>query len=131
MSDDVLIAIVSGGIPTAISGVLLALITRQRRDVRAVKSHVENDHKWPDGSPINLRDNIDANQNAVMGAIAAVASDLRGVRRDVGRLDSRDLERGREMRALADRFEKHLNDAEEAVDRIGNLEHTLDPRKDS
>src|SRR5690606_26710291 len=121
--------------------VLVALISKISRDTRRAKNAAEaaeeqvaNSHTLPSGETYNLRDNIDHNQSAVM-------AELRGVRRDIGRLDTRDIERGREIRDLTHKVDKHLewsaawSDEREAADRdaakrIGDIEDTLNPAKD-
>ncbi|KKI16365.1 MULTISPECIES: DUF2746 domain-containing protein [unclassified Leucobacter] len=144
MTEGVWIAIIGvlGVISTAASGVVIAILTRQHSTVKRVDEQVTNSHGT------NFRHDLDVvrDEGRVVGAavdrieraVASIIGDVRGIRRDVGRLDDRDVERGREMRALAQRFEKHLDDAEEAVERIDehdtkldHLEHTLDPRKDT
>ena len=126
MSEGVWIAIIGciGVISTAMSGVVIAILHRQTKTVGKVRDHVENSHIGLDGKPYNLRDNIDDNQ-------AAVLSEFRGIRRDLGRIDGRviALEVGRheDRRAL----ETHLDWSRGQEDRIDGLEDTLNVRKES
>ncbi|SDQ04861.1 hypothetical protein [Leucobacter chromiiresistens] len=114
----------------AMQGVVVALISkvtidarRTKRSTEAVKEQVANSHVLPNGEPYNLRDNIDHNQLAVLG-------EIRGIRRDIGRLDQRDIERGREMRELHVKIDELGTADRGAADRLTNIEDTLDLRKD-
>lgn len=114
----------------AMQGVLVALIgkvtidaRRTKRSTEAVKEQVANSHLLPNGEPYNLRDNIDHNQSAVLG-------EIRGIRRDIGRLDQRDIERGREMREMHAKIDELGTADRGAADRLTNIEDTLDLRKD-
>ena len=123
------------GIWVAIIGVIGGIITvivqqrRQRKHTTAqaktleiVRDQVQNSHGT------NLRNDIDV-----------VLSELRGLRKDVGRLDDRDLERGRDMRDLRQavtEIDKKLDDhldysrtlVEQGDARLGHLENTLNPK---
>lgn len=96
----VLVAVV-GAIP-----VLLPLIRR----VKAIQSHVENDHKKADGSPLILRDDLDQKHEENGHKLDQMLSILLPVQRDVAWL----------MRRQA-----------ETDDRLDGLADTLNPRKDS
>ncbi|QIK61790.1 hypothetical protein G7068_16115 [Leucobacter viscericola] len=135
MSEAFWIAVVGAGgvVSTALSGIVIAMLSRQHKSVKSVREQVENDHKLPGGAPYNLRDNIDANQTAVM-------SEIRGLRKDVGRLDNRDIARGEEIRELSRTLGQHLDwshgwkskQAEathEIADRLEDIEDTLNPTK--
>jgi archaellum component FlaC len=79
----------------AVGGVLAAIFGRQirliRLDASASRRQVENSH------PTNLRDDMDDQHREVMGQLGRVAdrlegtaSDIRGIRKDIGRLESKD-----------------------------------------
>ncbi|KTR81768.1 hypothetical protein [Leucobacter chromiiresistens] len=81
------------GVLVALTGTVTIGARRTKRSTEAVKEQVANSYLLPYGEPYSLRDNIDHNQSAVLG-------EIRGIRRDIGRLDRRDSERGREMREM-------------------------------
>ena len=110
--------------------VLVALIgkisldaRRTKRATEVVQEQVANTHLLPNGQPYNLRDNIDHNQTAVI-------SEIRGIRRDIGRLDQRDIQRGIEMREMHHKIDELGSADRGAADRLSNIEDTLDLRKD-
>jgi archaellum component FlaC len=72
----------------AVGGVLAAIFGRQ---LGRIRRQVENSHST------NLRDDIDNQHREVMGQLGRVAdrlegtaSDIRGIRKDIGRLESKD-----------------------------------------
>lgn len=109
-----------GGVITGLGGLmtlLLPLLLKVEKTQEAVKEQVQNDHKRADGTPINLRDDLDSKpseayldkainsvkehveeqlnmvSSALSGAIGSLdkriegsASDIRGLRRDIGRI---------------------------------------------
>lgn len=119
----------------ALQVVVLGVLGKVATDSSRARKQVENSHIDPNGMPYNLRDNIDANQYAVM-------AELRGVRRDVGRLDARDIERGREIREMDTRLDEHLEWSREwktrqeeagraAAGRLRDIEETINHTKDT
>ena len=83
-------------------------------DTTIVKREVKNSHST------NLREDLDRQHDELM-------AELRGVRKDVGRLDTRDIARGEEIRSLTKKLDKHLDwSAEWSAD----IEDTLNPRKE-
>lgn len=98
MTEGVWIAIIAcvGVISTPLSAVLLALVSKQGKVIRKVRSHVENSHiDAATGEPYNLRDNIDNNQNETL-------KEIRGLRRDIGRVDTRVIGVENDFRKLRD-----------------------------
>lgn len=100
---DVLVAIV-----TTTGLILVAIITnRTRQHAKASRVQLENEHKNPDGSVINLREEADGRHlenregiRALYDLAKATQSDVRGLRRDIGRLadaDARHDERWLEL----------------------------------
>lgn len=88
---------------TALGGILVAILPaalRLERNSEEVKEQVQNAHKKPDGTPLNLRDDLDDKHGEVLTQIRNVrqavdlaleltqanASDVRGMRRDMGRV---------------------------------------------
>ncbi|MDH6181806.1 septal ring factor EnvC (AmiA/AmiB activator) [Microbacteriaceae bacterium SG_E_30_P1] len=97
-------AVASAGV---ISAALLPVLVSTRRkassaakDASAARSQVQNSHTK------NFRDDHDDKHTAVMSAIARVESDIRGVRRDVGRLADADV-----------RHEQRIHDLEQTQPR--------------
>ena len=126
---------VVGVISMATSGVVVALVSSQKRAVKRVQEHVANSHVNADGSDYNLRDNIDNNQGAVL-------AELRGIRKDIGRLDTRSIAQGEEHRYLVRKLDAHLDWShawskerekadDDAADRLENIEDTLEVKKET
>ncbi|QXG07716.1 hypothetical protein [Curtobacterium phage Penoan] len=87
---------------------------------------VSNNHVDGDGNPINMREELDERHAELLEAVAQVAGSVRGVQRDLGRLDSRvialtgtvTLDSGR-IRDLEDReHERELHDARKEHNRV-------------
>lgn len=125
MSEQVLITFIlaTQGIIVAVIGKISIDTRRAKKATKVVQDQVANTHVLPNGEPYNLRDNIDHNQAAVLG-------EIRGMRRDIGRLDQRDIQRGIEMREMHHKIDELGTADRGAADRITNLEDTLDLRKD-
>lgn len=141
MSENVIIAALAllGTISTAASGVLIALVARQHKTVERVREQVENSHGTI------LRDDVDE----IRAAVEGVADDLRGLRKDVGRLDRRNIEDGVDRRLIASKVDRvgekvdahlvwshdYVNDRERADralrQRLSSLETTVNPKKES
>lgn len=100
-----------GIVITALGGlmaVLLPALLRFERNSEELKEQVKNDHKKPDGTPLLLRDDLDDKHDVILarldslqdkvdisvGLSQANASDVRGIRKDMGRLHD-DLSRMR------------------------------------
>lgn len=129
MTEGVWVAIIA-----AVQGVVLALIGKVARDSSITRKEVKNSHAT------NLREELDDRHHEQM-------AELRGIRKDVGRLDERDIERGREVRridakvdSLGGKLGEHLEWSREYVqgqesqhrdvaDRIGDIETTLNPKE--
>lgn len=82
--------------------VTLALIGKVAKDSSITRKEVKNSHST------NLRVEQDERHDEQMG-------ELRGIRKDIGRLDMRDIDRGEEIRDLRRTTGNH-------GDRIGRLE---------
>lgn len=121
MTEGVLIAIIGG-----VQAIMLGLLAKIGRDTRTVKGEVKNDHST------NLREEQDDRHHEQM-------AEMRGIRRDIGRLDTRDIQRGVEIRDLTRKVDKHLDwsaewsDEREARERRmeDQLEQTLNPKKEN
>ncbi len=97
MTEGIWIAVIA-----AAQAVTLAFIGIVAKDSSLTRKEVKNSHST------NLREELDERHNEQM-------SELRGIRKDIGRLDKRDIDRGEEIRDL--RRKTETNDA-----RIGRLE---------
>ena len=113
MSEGVLVAIIAG-----VQAVVLALIGKVARDSSVTRREVKNSHST------NLREELDSRHHETM-------SELRGIRKDVGRLDDRDVERGRDVRRIEAKLDDHIVWSREQEDRIDGLEDTLNPKKET
>lgn len=79
---DVLVAIVG-----AVGLLSVALVAnRGRQHAKAAREQVENDHAT------NLRVEGDDRHTEILQRLEGLASDIRGVRRDIGRIDERVIE---------------------------------------
>ena len=121
MTEGVLIAIIGG-----VQAIMLGLLAKIGRDTRTVKGEVKNDHTT------NMREEQDDRHNEQM-------AEMRGIRRDIGRLDTRDIQRGVEIRDLTRKVDRHLDwsaewsDQREAAERRmeDQLEQTINPKKEN
>lgn len=117
MTEGVWIAIIAcvGVISTPLSAVLLALVSKQGKAIRKVRSHVENSHiDAATGEPYNLRDNIDNNQNATL-------KELRGLRSAIWRVDTRVI-------GMENDFRKLRGDLDDIEDTINVRNNNDNPR---
>ena len=140
MSDEVLVAVV-----TTIGVVLSAVVTggfailhktQKNRDEKnqqvqeTIREQVQNSHGT------NLRNDIDR----VLAVVESVQGDVRGIRKDVGRLDQRDMQRGHDFGRLEEKLDDHLawsaewsrareRDDQSAAQRLSSIESTLDPNR--
>lgn len=86
----------------AVQGIMLAVLGKVSKDSSLTRKEVKNAHTN------NLREELDERHAEQMG-------ELRGIRKDIGRLDKRDIDRGAEIRDL-----RRKTDSQD--DRIGRLE---------
>lgn len=110
------------GVLAFAQAVTLALIGKNARDSSRSRKQVENAHFTPDGKVYNLRDNIDDNHHEVLNAIGRVERDLAGAKKDIGRLDDRDLANHKfrdlttkRVEYVATKLDKHLEWSEKYV----------------
>jgi hypothetical protein len=97
---------------TAIASVLVAVVGTigglMLTRLRAIEAQVANDHRKPDGTPLNLRDDLDTKHDENKGISRRIYELLVTVQRDVAWL----------MRQQA-----------ETDDRLDGLEDTINPRE--
>lgn len=93
MTPEVLVAIV-----TTLGLIVVTVLTnRTRQHAKATRTQVENNHVDAEGKPINLREESDERhaENSSMLAqllkiVTGMQGDIRGMRRDIGRLADAD-----------------------------------------
>lgn len=88
-----------------------------------VRAQVENSHST------NLRDELDADRKRQQEQHSEVVSLVRGVQKDVGRLDQRDIDRGRQIEAIDTKLDGHIEWSRGQKDRIDDIEDTLNPKE--
>lgn len=80
-------------------------------DARVAREEVRNNHYNANGEPINFRDEQDERHDFLVTLLTGLQSDVRGLRKESGRIQ--------------DRFEKHLEHNDEIVKRVESLEKTV------
>ena len=100
---------------TAVAGIVGIAIQQARQHKRTkaqsetlevVRSQVQNDHGT------NLRDDVDRVTDAVNRieqSVSYIASELQGIRKDVGRLDRRDIEDTADLRETRTALERRID----------------------
>lgn len=91
MSDPVAVAIV-GGLAIVLAAavpVLGATMAKLLGRVKAVQQQVANDHTNPDGSPLNLRDDLDEKHGENHGILLAIQRDVAWLMRRQAATDDR------------------------------------------
>lgn len=139
----ILIAVVGGT-----GAVIIAIVNRTRQHAKAAatssraaaassqitQEEVRNNHVDAAGVPINMRDEFDDRfeesqraqeeqrraQVEILKALDQLGIDLRGTRRDVGRLADADIESARRMTQLAERLDRHMSRSDQERDTIGH-----------
>jgi len=100
-----------GGVLVAVLGTLTAAVSVVGPSLRRIDKQVSNDHE------INLRDDLDIKHERLHRALEALASDMRGMRRDIGRNTDELVY----VRRKVDKLD----------DRVDDLEDTVNPGKDN
>jgi hypothetical protein len=86
MTDAVVVAIIA-----AIAGIVTTVLQLgSRRQMRAVRDQLENDHAKDPHKVTNLRDDLDGKHNELLAPIRAVVRDIGGIREELRQL-RRDL----------------------------------------
>lgn len=99
----------------ALIGLVAARLGRVRKDTQASRWQLENEHKRPDGTPINVREELDERHGAVIRGLQWLAAQYQQLTLDIGGL------RG-EVRSLRDEVQDNRDDIEA-------LEDTVNPRE--
>lgn len=94
MSDAVVVALITAGatVTVAVVGAILAPLILTR--LRAIEAQVANDHKHPDGTPINLREDLDGKHDENKSILLTIQRDVAWLMRRQAHTDDRlgDLE---------------------------------------
>lgn len=101
--------------------VVLPLLRRTQKDAAETKEHVANDHKNPDGTPVILRDDIDG----IHALVTDISGEIRGVRRDIGRLATADQQTHEDVSQLRRDFSEHVKWSQKQADKLTDLEDTI------
>ncbi|WP_417555580.1 hypothetical protein [Microbacterium sp.] len=72
-----------------------ALIAKLAPSLKVIEENVQNDHKKPDGSPLNMRDDLDEKHDVVIDTLRDLRRDIGGIREEIRN----------DRRATADRFD--------------------------
>lgn len=95
-----------------------------------VRAQVENSHST------NLRDDLDRDRKAAEKRHEEVLEEMRGMKKDIGRIDTREIDLGRELRdtrnevgSVRRELTEHIEWSRAQEDRIDNLETTLNPKE--
>lgn len=123
MSEQVVITLILAGqaIMVAIIGLLGVLVSQLKgavknvkKDTEAAREQVENNHRHPDGTPINLREEGDERHFAVLGKIEGLKESfetkLESVAKDIGglRQENRDDRKAQREDQSANRESLHI-----------------------
>lgn len=100
-----------GAVLVAVLGTFTAAISVLGPSLRRIDKQVSNTHD------INLRDDLDIKHERLHRALEGLASDMRGMRRDIGR--------------NTDQISYVRQRVDSLVDRVDDLEDTVNPGKDS
>lgn len=89
MTEPVLLALISGAslIGVALVTAVLAPVILTR--LKSIEQQVANDHRKPDGSPLNLRDDLDTKHDENKGIMLAIQRDIAWLMRQQAETDHR------------------------------------------
>lgn len=128
-------AIKAGVINTYTFVTIVPTVRKIGDKIERIREQVENSHTT------NLRDELDDDREEARRRHSELLDTLKGMRYDIGRLDLKDIERGKDIRALSQKIDDHLEwshewvrDVEETdrnhASRLGDLEDTLTPKEE-
>ena len=79
--------IVFGSILTAVVGtvgvIIVAMLNRTRQHAKVAADQTANSHNKPDGTPLNLRDDLDEKFEWIADLVKTLGDDLGGVKSDI------------------------------------------------
>lgn len=94
-------ALSASSIPAVLLGVAVTNVSHQNR---SILRNVQNDHRKPDGTPLGMRDDNDQKHDELVTMVRGLSRDLhdvrddiKGLRRDVGRLTDVQQEHTRQI----------------------------------
>lgn len=113
MTPEVWVAVVS-----TVGLVLIAIITnRTRQHAKIARTQLENNHFDADGNPINLREEQDerfisstSTLALLVQIVTGIQSDIRGMRRDIGRTADTTAHNGRRITSQDEILKGLLNE---------------------
>ena len=88
MTEAVQVALITATASVAVAvltllGVALPVLVKMRRQIGEVKEQVANDHRKEDGSPLNLRDDIDGKHDFNAGILIKLQRDVAWIMRQI------------------------------------------------
>ncbi len=94
MTEPVLVALISAAATVAVSIVAAVIAPSVLARLKAIETQVANDHKHPDGTPINLRDDLDTKHDENKKYLLSIQRDVAWLMRRQANTDDRldDLE---------------------------------------
>lgn len=126
------------GLAVAIVGGIITIITlliQTKRHAKSADVQVSNNHVDDDGKPINLREESDTRHaelvaivERVAGQVGTVAGDVRGMKRDWGRMDTRLVQMREEVTETRRRVDQ-IDDTQQR-ETIQELREELHNRRD-
>lgn len=72
MSDAVLLALINNIFTPVVLAVVAAFTVKQNSRMKRIQDQVENSHKNPDGTIINMREESDERHSQITGALKAI-----------------------------------------------------------
>lgn len=109
----------------AVSAIIWPILLRTSKDAANIKDNVQNSH------PTVMRDDMDQKHSEVLAVVQSlhdrietrfegVASDVRGMRRDIGRHSDQFLEQGKQLSAIS----KHQHTTDRKLDELAEKDST-------
>lgn len=126
---------------SSIMAILLPILLRAEKNTEIAKEQLQNEHKNADGTPLNIRDDLDDKHEVILTKLESLqggvnmairlsegnASDIRGMRRDVGRVQDTISENTREIARVSHLATGLIN----TVDALGATVKKNHPEGDS
>lgn len=106
MTEPIILALIaaSGPITVAVIGVVVGPIVSAR--LKSIQEQVANDHRLPDGSPLNLRDDLDTKHDENKTIAQETRAAVLAVQRDVAWIMRRQADTDDRVDALEDTITK-------------------------
>lgn len=130
MSEQVWVAIIVtvGTVIVAGIGSLTPVVVGIAKKLERIRNQVENDHVDQHGTPINMREENDERHNEITSALSQISA-------AVGRADQRLLNVELQQATVTEKLtglQKLMEEGDDALsERVDDLEHTLNPKKEN